>query len=274
MDKYSAILCDERLLSCAAYYFCRDAGLDKRYPMKEPQPELIERLVQTGVLEASGHSLTDARFGYACYEYYRQSYRPDAFDKLLLKEAEGKASILDLCCGSGATVLALLDSSADRKIYAVDRDPFALSLLRSVLAYRHADPEAAIVQAADAHAVGAADQSIDFIVCRAALQYLQVPAALKEMHRVLRHGGKVFVVVHGPGYMPDYLFVRRRLFAMSGTMNVSGGAKGAKFLTFGSLRTMLAEAGFDSIHYVEEREWMFAGILPIYFGIVAEKRQR
>ncbi|MDT3425324.1 SAM-dependent methyltransferase [Paenibacillus forsythiae] len=270
MDNYSRILLNEQLLSSAAYYFCKDAGLDKRYPIAEPQPAAVRTLQQEGILSGSANRVADREFGYACYEYYRQSIAPDEFDHLLLEGAEGRRRVLDLCCGPGSTVHALLTSDSERLVYAVDHNPFYLSLLRRTLSLRYEHGANVVVQADDAHHVKLESRTLDFIVCRTSLQYLDVPAAIAEIYRLLQPGGKVFLVVHGPGYLPDYFFARKQFAKMTQRSKGSRGASALKFLTFRSLKPKLEKAGFTSIQYKESSQWLFAGRLPIYFGVSAE----
>ncbi|MCQ6563817.1 class I SAM-dependent methyltransferase [Paenibacillus mendelii] len=271
MDNYSRILLNEQLLSCAAYYFCRDAGLGKRYAIDEPQLESIQYLRREGILNGTADQVVNRELGYACYEYYRQSVAPDEFDSLLLQEAEGREKVLDLCCGPGATVHALLRSDSERIVYAVDHNPFYLSLLRSTLPSRYEQGGQVVVQDGDAHHVELKDRTLDFIVCRTSLQYLHIPSAIAEMYRLLQHGGKVFLVVHGLGYLPDYFLARKQLGKITQRSRGAGGVSALKFLTFGSLKQKLENAGFTSIQYIESSPWMFAGWLPIYFGVSAER---
>ncbi|MBH5319514.1 class I SAM-dependent methyltransferase [Paenibacillus sp. GSMTC-2017] len=271
MDKHSRILLDEQLLSCVAYYFCEGAGLSKRYGIAEPNPEAVQLLQQEGILSSSSNEIVQPEFGYACYEYYRQTISPDEFDTLLLRNAEGKQRILDLCCGPGATVHALLRSDAERIVYAVDHNPFYLSLLCSTLSSRNLFDGQVQIQANDAHHIELEDQSLDFIICRTALQYLHIPNTLAEMYRLLEHGGSVFLVVHGLGYLPDYFVTRKQLFKKTGSSKSRRGLRALDMVTFSSLKKQLKKAGFHSIEYTESSQWLFAGILPIYFAVTAKR---
>jgi ubiquinone/menaquinone biosynthesis C-methylase UbiE len=41
------------------------------------------------------------------------------------------------------------------------------------------------------------DEYFDFVVCRVTLPYLNIPIALREIHRVLARGGQAWFMLHG-----------------------------------------------------------------------------
>ncbi len=64
----------------------------------------------------------------------------------------------------------------------------------------------------DIHAMPIPDESIDAIICSSVLEHVKDPTtAVKEMHRILKKGGKIFVYVPSiypyharKGHYPDY----------------------------------------------------------------------
>lgn len=276
INRQCQILLDKSLLSAAAFFFCRDAGLISRYGMTEPAQELVHLLAEAGVM--SHQRSIDRSFGYACYEYYRQQYAPDDLDRQLLAEAENRKQILDLCCGPGATIHALLRRDPAATVYGLDHNDYYLSLLRRTLTALERNSKQVIIQKSDAHRISLQNQTLDFIACRTALQYLDVAAVIKEMFRLLQPGGSLFLIVHGPGYLPDYWFTRkqwrvqgRRLLSLWGQQGSlpSHSAKGHRFLSFGPLKKKLEHAGFTDVRYTVSHQWLFAGHLPVYYGVSA-----
>ncbi|OBR68078.1 hypothetical protein A7K91_07630 [Paenibacillus oryzae] len=270
------ILLDRSLLSAAAYFFCRDAGLIHRYGLEEPAQELVRLLADAGVL--SPQMSIDRSFGYACYEYYRQQYASDELDSQLLEAAANRKNILDLCCGPGATIHAILRLYPAATVYALDQNDYYLSLLRSTLAATDRDNSQVIIQKGDAHRVPLQDQALDFIACRTSLQYLNVPVALQEMFRLLAPGGRLYLIVHGPGYLPDYWIARNQwrgqaqrllsVWKQKGSLPPPT-TRGYRFLSFGPLKKKLEQMGFTDVSYSVSKDWLFAGHLPVYYAVTA-----
>ncbi|MBD2871821.1 class I SAM-dependent methyltransferase [Paenibacillus arenilitoris] len=277
------IVRDGRLLAGAAYLFCRENGV--RIPgLDKPAADVRLRLAAEGAADEKGR-LIDPAFGYACYEYYRQTHAPDYFDKLLLREAEGRRRILDLCCGAGATVKALLGRGPDL-IYAVDSDERQIGLLAAIVQASEAARGKVSVHTADAHRLPIGRHAVDYVVCRTALHYLDPQRALAEAYRVLSPGGKLFLLVHGTGYRWHYLVIRNGIFRRKTAAYLlrkllgrpRGGQPGtglsavqARYLTWRELEKSLLAAGFDKISFHTSPRWMVAGRFPVYFAAVAEK---
>lgn len=105
--------------------------------------------------------------------------------------AETGERILDVGCGPGfyATEL-LMDVGPSGAITAVDRSPQMLAAAR----HRSAGHENIAFREGDATALPVDDHSFDAALCVQVLEYVtDVPAALSEMHRALRPGGRVVV---------------------------------------------------------------------------------
>jgi arsenite methyltransferase len=105
--------------------------------------------------------------------------------------AETGERILDVGCGPGfyATEL-LMDVGPSGGITAVDRSPQMLAAAR----HRSAGHENIAFREGDATTLPVDDHSFDAALCVQVLEYVtDVPAALSEMHRALRPGGRVVV---------------------------------------------------------------------------------
>ena len=113
----------------------------------------------------------------------------DAADpRRLLPDVGDAASILDIGCGAGQTLVAL---GARPQRVGVDVDLDALRFGRT----RAPEPGLRLA-AARGETLPFADGSFDFVYSRVALPYMDIPAALAEMRRVLRDGGRLWLALH------------------------------------------------------------------------------
>lgn len=99
-------------------------------------------------------------------------------------------AVLDVGCGAGQT-LAALDIPADAGVLrcGVDVDQAALAVGPSL------DP-GLLLACAPGEALPFADGSFDFVLSRVAIPYMDIARATKEMWRVLRPGGQVWLALH------------------------------------------------------------------------------
>jgi ubiquinone/menaquinone biosynthesis C-methylase UbiE len=267
------------LLDGVAYLYGREIGLSGT-DLQRPAVEEINDLISQGIV-SEDLKLLDKEFGYACYEYYRQIYAPDFFDTLLMKEAGNQKKMLDLCCGGGATIFSLLKNKPEI-IYGFDSNEDQIELLESLLQVWGGVNTRVIAKAADAHHIPLDSHSVDFVVCRVALQYLNVEQVIKEMYRVLSPQGKVFLLVHGSGYIYDYLFSRKGIFKKkyieyfahklfcSSRPNLKFYRSQANFLTMHHIKAKLIDAGFREIKIYTSKKWMKLGLFPVYFAITVK----
>ena len=98
-------------------------------------------------------------------------------------------AVLDVGCGAGQTLIALDVPQGVTLRCGVDVDVGALALGRQL------DAGLALAQARG-EALPFADGSFDLVLCRVALPYMDVPQAVREMARVLRPGGTLWLVLH------------------------------------------------------------------------------
>lgn len=108
--------------------------------------------------------------------------------------APGGLDWLDVGCGAGALTAAIAESRAPRRLAGVDPSPGFLDTARGRLAGAGAE-----LQQADAQELPFEEASFDRVVSGLVLNFVpDQPAAVAEMHRVVRPGGEV------AGYVWDY----------------------------------------------------------------------
>lgn len=119
-----------------------------------------------------------------------------------IREAVGRPGrLLDVACGPGIVAEALVGTA--QEIVGVDATPEMVALARERL--RKAGAPNASFREGTAEALPFPDGSFDAVVTRLSLHHLpHVPAALGEMRRVLKSGGRLVVVdVVSPGDTAD-----------------------------------------------------------------------
>lgn len=123
------------------------------------------------------------------YHQYELSIALDpATPRRLVPDTDKSESILDIGCGAGQTLLAL--PRAGQRI-GVDVDVDALGFGRAAAAAGRVH-----LAAARGENLPFPKQSFDFVYSRVALPYMDIPAALSEMHRVLRPRGRLWLTLH------------------------------------------------------------------------------
>lgn len=95
--------------------------------------------------------------------------------------------VLDYGCGTGDSTAELLAAGASH-VYGVDLSEAAIAIARA------RGLRGATFEAADAHHLPWVERSFDVVVGRAILHHLDLPAATRELLRVLRPGGELFFV--------------------------------------------------------------------------------
>jgi len=97
-------------------------------------------------------------------------------------------SVLDIGCGAGQT-LAAIGNHKRRVGVDVDLDALQFGSAGTATSGIH-------LAAAKGERLPFADGTFDFVYSRVALPYMHIPAALAEMHRVLRPGGRLWLTLH------------------------------------------------------------------------------
>lgn len=293
---------DDELLTCMANLFALESGI-RLFEKSMISSSAIDRLKERGWINAKGR-LVNKTAAYSCYEYVRQLFRTEPLDQLLMEEAIGRRRIADICCGGGATIFALLKAERRERVCGIDAASEQIELLRELLeieAYGErvytsiagkaayavdsaADGQRIETHIGDVHLLPWPEMSFDLVICRASLHYLDTRTAIAEMYRVLEPGGKLYLLVHGPGYPLDYLIRRRGIWSRDTIayalrkLRAGWGTKPASDLSQGrwlrreQVESLLMESGFGGISYYMDDDRMIAGRWPVYFAVVAEKR--
>lgn len=156
--------------------------------------------------------------------------------------------VLDVACGTGTVArLAAERVGSGGRVSALDVNPAMLNVARSL-------PSAGPIKWYEtaAESVPLPDQSFDVVFCGLGLMFFaDRSAALREMHRVLKPGGRLYISTP----MPNDLFDR---FDRAIARHVSEEASAFVHAVFSlndprQLETMLSESGFPSASAQEHR---------------------
>jgi ubiquinone/menaquinone biosynthesis C-methylase UbiE len=114
---------------------------------------------------------------------------PDRIEEMLLAAIGPVAglTVLELGCGHGDLTLQLLERGA--RVTAIDISSGMVDVVRA-RAERFCPDAEVEVRVAPAEDVGTEDQSVDIVTGKWILHHVDVAAAAREVHRVLRPGGR------------------------------------------------------------------------------------
>ena len=170
--------------------------------------------------------------------------RPLAVDLVHASALQAGERVLDVACGTGVVArLAAEQVGTGGAVTGLDAHPGMLAVARSVPA------EGATIEwhQADAAATGLPDAAYDAVLCQLGLQcFADRTAALREMRRVLRPGGRIAVNVAGPP--PPIFEILRQALADHVSPDAAGFIATVFSLTARSeLESLLERAGFEEI---------------------------
>lgn len=180
----------------------------------------------------------------SCYEKYWQRQLQPAID-LVLDTADLRPGedVIDVACGTGLVTLPAAASVAPTgRVLATDLAPKMIATVeRRATACGLGNVD---IDCRDAQDLGV-DQSFDVALCSLGLMYVPAPiAAVSELHRVLRPGGRSVVSVWGErrncGWAEVFPIVDARVNSDVCPMFFALGAPGA-------LAAMFEQAGFVDI---------------------------
>jgi len=151
--------------------------------------------------------------------------------------------VLDVACGTGIIArLALQRIGTKGTVTGVDINPGMLAVARSITSDLPIE-----WQEANAEDLPYPADSYDIVFCQMGLQFMEdKPSALKEMHRVLVPGGRLFLNMPGPAGEP---FV---IFAEAMERYINPGAKEFVYTVFSlndtdEIRQLVRDAGFSEV---------------------------
>lgn len=165
---------------------------------EDPKPS-AERREPLSELEATRTGWNAVAPGYDEHVTPRWALGEEALD---LAGLGPNVRFLDVACGSGA--LALPAARRGARVTAVDLSPVMIDRLRARANEEGLDNVHARVM--DGHALDFEDGSFDMVGSQfGVMLFPDLPRALREMVRVTRSGGDVFMVVYGPPEEIEFL---------------------------------------------------------------------
>lgn len=120
-----------------------------------------------------------------------------------LGDLKGK-TLLDLGCGAGEDIVKYSDLGA-ASVYGVDASTAMIDAAKKIV--KHPD----LLAVKGIEHTGLPDEAFDVVVTRFSLHYLKkLDLAFSEIHRMLKQGGTLIVVVHHP--LKDYLNQKQQIY--------------------------------------------------------------
>ncbi len=170
-------------------------------------------------------------------------------DLVELAELRPGEQVVDVACGTGVVTRLAADLVGDGGVVGVDLHPGMLQVARAA-----AGDRACEWREARADALPLGDATFDVGLCQMGLQFFSNrPGALRELHRVVRPGGRIAVNLPGPTPAPMAVLeqaLRRHVGPPA------GGFVATVFSLHDpdELRALLEEAGFTDVQARSERK--------------------
>jgi len=246
------------------------------------RPWLERHLAGPYRLDEEGCALV-IRANAAIDDTYRQGHdhRPAAWWSRMVRSRlerlppARRDTLVDVGCGSGLLTRALMSVSAFRQCLSVDLSAAQMAALRRHL--REEGIGGVWTARADVHRLPLPPEAVDCVAGNSMLHHLpDVPAFLREVHRVLRPGG-VLLLTHEPTVSAERLeglfrrpiaALRRRLRGGAGPVRDPGKGPPPAFTDLWvfdrqHLAEVLAEAGFDEVR-IEARGFLATPPLSLW----------
>jgi SAM-dependent methyltransferase len=195
----------------------------------------------------STHPTAAAGFGSSAeaYERGRPSYPDDAVAYLAAELGLGPAArVLDLAAGTGKLTRLLVEGGAD--VVAVE----PVAAMRAAL--EQAVPGVAVLEGT-AEAIPLADGAVDAVTVAQAFHWFDAEAAIAEIHRVLRRGGRLGMIWNVMGADAQWLAALRELVhGIRGHVPAYGVSPWREAFRASPLFTPLTERTFGLVHVLDE----------------------
>jgi SAM-dependent methyltransferase len=198
-----------------------------------------------------------------------------AIDRLGLRPGE---RIIDVACGPGTA--SFVAAERDASVMATDYAPDMIARLREAISSRGVSGIKAAVM--DGQALEIPDGSFDAAICVFGLMFFpDQDAGFKELHRVLRPGGRAAVVTWSPPERNPGLTVQREaaLAAVPDFPTPPGPPLVFSLSDSADLERRMREAGFENVSVVPspdewvfespEDEWALLGASPVFDSVKA-----
>lgn len=182
----------------------------------------------------------------------------DPWADLLLERTELRddISVLDVACGSGIVTQKLAErTGAGARIVAADISPAMLAVART----RVDGARKIEFVASPAEPLAAPDAEFDLVICQQGFQFFpDRDAAAREMHRVLKPGGRVAIATWCELERCDVFGAMQRALAAAGCTEAAEKLAGPfNFMPQDELRRHFTDAGFVEVR-TEQPERPFA----------------
>jgi ubiquinone/menaquinone biosynthesis C-methylase UbiE len=185
---------------------------------------------------------------------------PDDPGHILPPALPPTARVLDVGCGSGQSLIAVYP---DRISFGVDIDLDALKLGKTL------SERTCLVNAA-AEALPFKNNQFDLVFARVSLPYTNIPASLREIRRVLKANGRVWLTLHPlgvpwkqaktSGYKGKvyfaYILLNSLFFHLFQRQFSFLGRRYESFQTGRGIRRALVRNGFDNVQIERRRHFL------------------
>ena len=134
------------------------------------------------------------RMGRAMLKFMNLCHAPLTNWGLDLVDIQDGWTMLDIGCGGGATLKRLLKRSPDAKVYGIDISEESVAKARKV--NKALLEKQVFIQQGSANKLPYEDVKFDLVTAVETVYFWpSLPECLKEVHRVLKHGGRFAIMV-------------------------------------------------------------------------------
>jgi ubiquinone/menaquinone biosynthesis C-methylase UbiE len=233
----------KRTIAKATDYSCNESHQDRHFSI------LVEFRFDSRARRDMEPTYQSTNYGGNAPWNYQQFFVPNiggplAEDLLAVAHLKHGEHVLDVACGTGVVTRMAAERVAPKgKVTGLDLNPGMLEVARS------STPENLTIEwiEADAEATPLEDGAFDVVFCQMGLQFVPNKlAALREMHRALTPGGRIYINLPGP---------KPRVFdIMMDAISRHMGQEGAAFIDLvfsmheaNELRDLFEKTGFRDI---------------------------
>jgi SAM-dependent methyltransferase len=205
-----------------------------------------ERGRQPAPSASAGESLQQ-RVAYHLAEFERMRLvGPD--DPMVRMTTPFAGRVLEVGCGLGQVLRSLGRGARPELLVGVDVDLELLRMKGTLGDGQDSGSGLPMLVAGDALSLPFSNEAFDLVICRVVLMSLPVDRALRELARVVRPGGRIYLHLTGPGFYLQDLGRGRWKGSMFALLN-------GTLLTLFSMQVRLAGLwnNYETAKYVEKR---------------------
>ncbi len=196
-------------------------------------------------------------------------------ERLGLREGE---TVLDVCCGSGGSALPAAEAVGQGRVVAVDLAERLVHLGEAKA--RAKGLRNTEFKAGDMLALGCPDASFDVVICVFGIFFVpDMAAAIKELWRMVRPGGRLAITTWGPDLFEPASSAFWEAISEERPDLLKGFNPWERISTPAGLREMLGEAGIADVETVAEagshpirspEDWWLVAMGSGYRGTLAQ----